>query len=88
MKQTLLSFLVGGMILSSVTFAQEKKISGRVTSATGQAVPGVKQNNINFALSSDFLLTSSTLLPSFHHFFTIVDSGKRRCNSGKIVVQM
>ena len=41
MKQTLLSFLVGGMILSSVAFAQEKKISGRVTSTTGQAVPGV-----------------------------------------------
>ena len=41
MKQTLLSFLVGGMILTSVAFAQEKKISGRVTSAEGKAIPGV-----------------------------------------------
>lgn len=41
MKQTLLSFLVGGMILTSVAFAQEKKISGRVTSADGKAIPGV-----------------------------------------------
>lgn len=41
MKQTLLSILVGGMILTSVAFAQEKKISGRVTSADGKAIPGV-----------------------------------------------
>ena len=41
MKQTLLSFLVGGMILTSVAFAQEKKIGGRVTSADGKAIPGV-----------------------------------------------
>ncbi|MDF2515416.1 MAG: rane protein [Sphingobacterium sp.] len=41
MKQTLLSFLVGGMILTSVAFAQEKKISGRVTSADGKGLPGV-----------------------------------------------
>jgi len=41
MKQTLLSFLVGGMILTSVAFAQEKKISGRVTSADGKGIPGV-----------------------------------------------
>ncbi|MGY5255248.1 SusC/RagA family TonB-linked outer membrane protein [Sphingobacterium spiritivorum] len=41
MKQKLLSFLVGTMILTSVAFGQEKKISGKVTSATGQALPGV-----------------------------------------------
>ncbi len=41
MKQTLLSFLVGGMILTSVAFAQERTISGRVTSAEGKALPGV-----------------------------------------------
>jgi len=41
MKQTLLNFLVGGMILTSVAFAQEKKISGRVTSADGKGLPGV-----------------------------------------------
>ncbi|HAU51727.1 MAG TPA: SusC/RagA family TonB-linked outer membrane protein, partial [Sphingobacterium sp.] len=29
------------MILTSVAFAQEKKISGRVTSAEGKAIPGV-----------------------------------------------
>ncbi len=41
MKKTLLSFLVGSMILTSVAFAQEKRISGRITSADGKALPGV-----------------------------------------------
>lgn len=41
MKQKLLSLLLGGMILSTVSFAQEKKISGRVTNAEGKGLPGV-----------------------------------------------
>ncbi|MEN5435954.1 SusC/RagA family TonB-linked outer membrane protein [Sphingobacterium faecium] len=41
MKQTLLSFLLGGAILTSVAFAQEKKISGTVTGADGKGIPGV-----------------------------------------------
>ncbi|AIM36096.1 hypothetical protein KO02_04855 [Sphingobacterium sp. ML3W] len=41
MKQTLLSFFVGSMILTSVAFAQEKKVSGRVTAADGKPLVGV-----------------------------------------------
>ena len=41
MKQTLLSFFVGSMILTSVAFAQEKKVSGRVTGADGKPLVGV-----------------------------------------------
>ncbi|CAM3630253.1 SusC/RagA family TonB-linked outer membrane protein [Sphingobacterium prati] len=41
MKHKLLSFLLGGAILTSVAFAQEKKISGRVTGAQGEGLPGV-----------------------------------------------
>ncbi|MDH5827768.1 SusC/RagA family TonB-linked outer membrane protein [Sphingobacterium faecium] len=41
MKQTLLSFFVGSMILTSVAFAQEKKVSGRVTAADGKPLAGV-----------------------------------------------
>ncbi|NJI76337.1 SusC/RagA family TonB-linked outer membrane protein [Sphingobacterium kitahiroshimense] len=41
MKQTLLSFFVGSMILTSVAFAQDKKVSGRVTSADGKPLVGV-----------------------------------------------
>ncbi|MFD2906976.1 SusC/RagA family TonB-linked outer membrane protein [Sphingobacterium anhuiense] len=41
MKQTLLSFFVGSMILTSVAFAQEKKVSGRVTSSDGKPLVGV-----------------------------------------------
>jgi len=41
MKQKLLSFFIGGLILTSVAFAQEKKVSGRVTSPAGTAIPGV-----------------------------------------------
>lgn len=41
MKHKLLSFFVGSMILSSVAFAQEKKISGRVTGADGKPLVGV-----------------------------------------------
>jgi len=41
MKHKLLSFFVGSMILTSVAFAQEKKISGRVTGADGKPLVGV-----------------------------------------------
>jgi len=41
MKQKLLNFFIGGMILTSVAFAQERKVTGRVTSATGSGIPGV-----------------------------------------------
>lgn len=41
MKQTLLSLFVGSMILTSVAFAQEKKVSGRVTGADGKPLVGV-----------------------------------------------
>ncbi|MGA6121475.1 SusC/RagA family TonB-linked outer membrane protein [Sphingobacterium anhuiense] len=41
MKQTLLSFLLGGAILTSVAFAQDKKISGRVTGVDGGGLQGV-----------------------------------------------
>ncbi|WP_367330119.1 SusC/RagA family TonB-linked outer membrane protein [Sphingobacterium multivorum] len=41
MKHKLLSFFVGSMILSSVAFAQEKKVSGRVTGADGKPLVGV-----------------------------------------------
>ncbi|MCS3555944.1 MULTISPECIES: SusC/RagA family TonB-linked outer membrane protein [unclassified Sphingobacterium] len=41
MKQTLLSFFVGSMILTSVAFAQDKKVSGRVTGADGKPLVGV-----------------------------------------------
>lgn len=41
MKHKLLSFFVGGMILTSVAFAQEKKVSGRVTGADGKPLAGV-----------------------------------------------
>ncbi|MFU1857388.1 SusC/RagA family TonB-linked outer membrane protein [Sphingobacterium sp. NGMCC 1.201703] len=41
MKHKLLSFLLGGAILTSVAFAQEKKVSGRVTGANGEGLPGV-----------------------------------------------
>lgn len=41
MKQTLLSFFVGSMILTSVAFAQDKKVSGRVTGADGKPLAGV-----------------------------------------------
>ncbi len=41
MKHKLLSFFVGSMILTSVAFAQEKKVSGRVTSADGKPLVGV-----------------------------------------------
>ncbi|MFD2906978.1 SusC/RagA family TonB-linked outer membrane protein [Sphingobacterium anhuiense] len=41
MKQTLLSFFVGSMILTSVAFAQNKKVSGRVTGADGKPLAGV-----------------------------------------------
>ncbi|WP_313183771.1 SusC/RagA family TonB-linked outer membrane protein [Sphingobacterium siyangense] len=41
MKHKLLSFLLGGAILTSVAFAQEKKISGRVTGSQGEGLPGV-----------------------------------------------
>jgi len=41
MKQTLLSFVVGSMILTSVAFAQEKKVAGRVVGADGKPLVGV-----------------------------------------------
>ncbi|KKX50663.1 TonB-dependent receptor plug domain-containing protein [Sphingobacterium sp. IITKGP-BTPF85] len=41
MKQTLLSFFVGSMILTSVAFAQEKKVAGRVVGADGKPLVGV-----------------------------------------------
>lgn len=41
MKHKLLSFFVGSMILSSVAFAQEKKVSGRVTNPNGKPLVGV-----------------------------------------------
>ncbi|WP_411973087.1 SusC/RagA family TonB-linked outer membrane protein [Sphingobacterium sp. Lzh-3] len=41
MKHKLLSFFVGGMILTSVAFAQERKVSGRVTGADGKPLAGV-----------------------------------------------
>lgn len=41
MKHKLLSFLVGSMILTSVAFAQEKKVTGRVTGADGKPLVGV-----------------------------------------------
>ncbi|WP_333626659.1 TonB-dependent receptor [Sphingobacterium siyangense] len=41
MKHKLLSFFVGSMILTSVAFAQEKKVSGRVTGADGKPLAGV-----------------------------------------------
>ncbi|MDF2515418.1 MAG: SusC/RagA family TonB-linked outer membrane protein [Sphingobacterium sp.] len=41
MNHKLLSFFVGSMILTSVAFAQERKISGRVTGADGKPLAGV-----------------------------------------------
>ncbi|WP_433901207.1 SusC/RagA family TonB-linked outer membrane protein [Sphingobacterium puteale] len=41
MKHKLLSLFVGSMILTSVAFAQEKKVSGRVTGADGKPLAGV-----------------------------------------------
>jgi len=41
MKHKLLSIFVGSMILTSVAFAQEKKVSGRVTGADGKPLAGV-----------------------------------------------
>ncbi|WP_343565439.1 SusC/RagA family TonB-linked outer membrane protein [Sphingobacterium sp.] len=41
MKHKLLSFFVGSMILTSLAFAQEKKVSGRVTGADGKPLAGV-----------------------------------------------
>ncbi|WP_343565443.1 SusC/RagA family TonB-linked outer membrane protein [Sphingobacterium sp.] len=41
MKHKLLSLFVGSMILTSVAFAQEKKISGRVTGSDGKPLAGV-----------------------------------------------
>ncbi|MFZ4862563.1 SusC/RagA family TonB-linked outer membrane protein [Sphingobacterium sp. Mn56C] len=41
MKQKLLSFLLGGAILTSVAFAQEKKVSGQVLTSSGRAVADV-----------------------------------------------
>lgn len=41
MKQTLLRFLLGGAMLTSVAFAQDKKISGRVTGTDGGGLQGV-----------------------------------------------
>lgn len=41
MNHKLLSFFVGGMILTSVAFAQERRISGRVTGADGKPLAGV-----------------------------------------------
>lgn len=41
MKHKLLSFFVGSMILTSVAFAQEKKVSGHVTGADGKPLAGV-----------------------------------------------
>ncbi|WP_223580512.1 SusC/RagA family TonB-linked outer membrane protein [Sphingobacterium sp. GVS05A] len=41
MKHKLLSFFVGSMILTSVAFAQEKKVSGRVTGVDGKPLAGV-----------------------------------------------
>ena len=41
MKQTLLSFFVGSMILTSVAFAQDKKVTGRVVGADGNPLVGV-----------------------------------------------
>ncbi|WP_333888424.1 SusC/RagA family TonB-linked outer membrane protein [Sphingobacterium siyangense] len=38
MKHKLLSFLLGGAILTSVAFAQEKKITGKVVSSNGENV--------------------------------------------------
>ncbi|QIH35707.1 SusC/RagA family TonB-linked outer membrane protein [Sphingobacterium sp. DR205] len=41
MKHKLLSFFVGSMILTSVAFAQEKQVRGRVTGADGKPLAGV-----------------------------------------------
>lgn len=41
MKHKLLSLFVGSMILTSVAFAQERKVSGRVTGADGKPLAGV-----------------------------------------------
>ena len=41
MKHKLLSFLLGGAIITSVAFAQEKKVNGRVTGVNGKGLPGV-----------------------------------------------
>jgi len=41
MKHKLLSFFVGSMILTSVAFAQEKKINGLVTGSDGKPLAGV-----------------------------------------------
>jgi len=41
MKHKLLSLFLGSMILTSVAFAQEKKVSGRVTGADGKPLAGV-----------------------------------------------
>jgi len=40
MRHKLLSFFVGSMILTSVAFAQERKINGRVTGADGKPLAG------------------------------------------------
>jgi len=41
MNKNLLSFLVGSMMMSSVAFAQDKRVSGRVTAADGKPLAGV-----------------------------------------------
>ncbi|MGE8428334.1 MAG: SusC/RagA family TonB-linked outer membrane protein [Sphingobacterium sp.] len=55
MKHKLLSFLLGGAILTSVAFAQEKKITGKVVSSSGQAVAGatVVVQGSNLATKTD-----------------------------------
>ena len=54
MKQTLLSFFVGSMILSSVAFAQEKKVTGRVLDANGKPL-----SNVTIAIQGGGLATQT-----------------------------
>lgn len=55
MKHRLLSFFVGSMILTSVAFAQEKKVSGRVTDANGKPLVGatIAVQGSNIATQTD-----------------------------------
>jgi outer membrane receptor protein involved in Fe transport len=66
MKHTLLSFFVGSMILTSVAFAQEKKVSGRVTGADGKPLAGVTIaiQGSNVATSTDANGSYSLTVPN------------------------
>ncbi|MEN5058391.1 SusC/RagA family TonB-linked outer membrane protein [Sphingobacterium kitahiroshimense] len=66
MKHKLLSFFMGSMILTSVAFAQDKKVSGRVTGADGKPLAGVTiaVSGSNSATQTDANGTYSLSVPT------------------------